>query len=601
MITLDYECYYDQDYTLKKMATSAYVRDERFLTWGVGVSVDGAPTEYLYGTQIRHLKDFQFERDELLCHHTHFDGLILSYHHGIIPAQYNCTISMANAIHQGSEPVSLDHLAQLHGVGVKGKELESFKGIRELDDEQQAILGGYCKNDVDLTTGLGTVFRPQFSQDELDLIHLTILMFCVPVLEVDIRRARRALIAEQAMKARLIAATGYTAKQLGSNPQFAAILESFGVSPPMKPSPSDPRKQTFAFAKDDIGFQALHRNPDIRHIVQAREAVKSSIGESRALRLIEHGTPPFKLPIYLNYAKAHTGRWSGGDLMNPQNFTRGGELRLSIMAALGYVLVVVDSAQIEARTLAWMVGEEWLVEAFRQGRDIYSEFASSIYGYKVERKKNPDHFIQGFVGKVAVLGLGYSMGHVKFQDTLEAGAMGGPPVFLEPNQYPYIVQLFRATNPKIKESWNIAGDMIHIMADPNGHAEMWGCTFTHECVTLPSGRKLKYPGLACDHNLQYSYRQARGSSYLRTKIYGGLLIENIVQAIARDVVAWQMLRISKYARVVLTTHDEVVAVSTEQWAEHCYHRMMDDMRTTPPWAEGLPLDAEGGWAREYSK
>src|SRR5690606_2260190 len=175
-------------------------------------------------------------------------------------------------------------------------------------------------------------------------------------------------------------------EDLMSNPKFAALLQQRGVDPPMKISPTT-GKVTYAFAKSDLDFQALAKDPRVADLCEARIRVKSTIGETRAVRFLEAGKDGMCLPILLNYSGTHTHRWSGGNKMNLQNLKRGGELRRSILAPDGHVIVVADSAQIEARVLAWLAGQDDVVEAFRNKCDLYSEFASFVFGYPVDRKK----------------------------------------------------------------------------------------------------------------------------------------------------------------------------------------------------------------------
>jgi len=311
----------------------------------------------------------------------------------------------------------------------------------------------------------------------------------------------------------------------------------------------------------------------------------------------------------------NTGRWGGNNKMNMQNLTRGGELRLSILAPAGHMICVADSGQIEARVNGWLWDQDDLLDAFRASdtwdkslgvargdqRDAYCRFADDIYG----REITTDDKMERFVGKVCVLGLGYQMGAAKLQMTLAKGALGGPPVFFPLDQCLHIINTYRRRNHKIAAGWKVCERIIEDMAA--------GRSGAHKCISwggdgegngwilLPNGMHLKYPDL----------RKARGdkgwdewsyqSGDMRKKIYGGLLCENLVQALARIIVGTQMLWIDKKYRCVMTTHDEVVALPKKAQAQKCYEFMHKCMTTPLDWCPDIPLAAEGGFATNYSK
>jgi DNA polymerase len=396
-------------------------------------------------------------------------------------------------------------------------------------------------------------------------------------------------------------------KVIGSGPRFAALLEAEGVDPPLKISPawlklSDeeraeaPDKQfIYAFAATDPAFMELLDDPDarIRALCEARVAVKSNTSITRAERLLRSGAGGRAMPVYYKYAGAHTWRFSGGDKQNWQNFKRGGELRLSILAPRGYALVVGDSSQIEARVNAWLWGQDDLIEAFRRGEDIYSLFATeSIYGTKVTKAdKERRH-----VGKTAILGLGYQMGAKKFRATLARGT-GGPAVHLSEEVAMMIVQAYRKRYSKIAEGWTICQRIIEDMAA--GRKGEYRCLrWEKETVWLPNGMRLKYPRLKQQDNGDWTYTR-KGNII---KIYGGLLCENLVQALARIIVASdQLLEIAATYPVVMTTHDEVVACVKKAFAKKCEAFMQMCLKRPPVWAPDLPVTCETGYAENYSK
>lgn len=630
IVTLDFETYYASDYTLsgKSMNMSEYIRDPRFHAHGVALKIGTDRTRWYTGKNIPlALKAVDWKRSALLCHNTAFDGFILSHWYGIVPGFYLDTLSMSRAVHGLHQRHDLDTLAKRHGLAGKvlGAALVNTKGKPVLTPEEEAALGAYAKNDADDTLAVFAAMYDHFPDNELRLVDVTLRMFCEPKLFVDIPRVQAELKNELGKKASALDASGASVEDLMSNPKFAKLLKKAGAKIPMKISPTT-GELTFAFARNDLDFQDLAKssNPKIAALCAARMRVKSTIGETRAVRFLEAGKDGMRLPVLLNYFGAHTGRWSGGNKINLQNLPRGGELRRAILAELGWAIVVCDSSQIEARVLAWLAGETWLVEAFREGRDIYSEFASGIYGRHVDRKKPltnekgqylnkegqvvpskdmayfPDA-LEGFVGKVSILGLGYGMGALKFDHTLRSGAMG-PPVTLPEGMPAEVVQFYRRQNPNIVALWKKMDYIIFCMA--SGIEGTFGpLSYGKHYIRLPNGLFLHYPDLTGTYDdrgrlTDASYETRKG----RAKLYGGLLTENVVQALARIIVGDQMLEVYDLGYPIATmSHDEVVALAKIKVADKCFKQMLAIMHTPPTWAPDLPLAAEGGWAENYSK
>lgn len=431
-------------------------------------------------------------------------------------------------------------------------------------------------------------------------------------------------------------------KIVGSSEQFSALITALGVEVPVKLSPAWMKldkanrelriddKWAPAFAKDDADFIELparilgeglpgyNRNKakDIeklariaermQQLIDVRLAVKSTTNITRAQRFLTAGANGMPLPVGYAYARAHTLRWGGNNKMNMQNLKRGGELRLAIEAPAGHVLSVVDSGQIECRVNGWLWDQDDLMDDFRNAdsdpeakvyRDAYCNFGDLIYGKTVTKADK----MERFVGKVAVLGLGFQMGAEKFQGTLAKGALGGPPVFFPLDKCKAIVNAYRRKNYRIAEGWKRCTLIIEDMAA--GRTGSWKCLNWEEGrIWGPDGTCLKYPNLKKAYNAdkgwdEWTY-EAKGKT---KKIYGGLLCENIVQWLARMVVATQMLEIAEKYRVVMITHDEIVALARKRSADVCYRDMMKAMRRSPAWCSTIPLNAEGGHAVNYSK
>jgi hypothetical protein len=199
-----------------------------------------------------------------------------------------------------------------------------------------------------------------------------------------------------------------------------------------------------------------------------------------------------------------------------------------------------------------------------------------------------------------VLGLGFQMGANKLQITLAKGALGGPPVYFPLTQCQSIINTYRSKNHRIKNGWEICKRIIEDMAAGREGAH-GPISWEKETIWLPNGMSLKYPDLRKSVDEQGWDAWTYQSGDQRKKIYGGLLCENIVQALARIIVALQMLQISRRYRVVMTTHDEVVSIAPTRSAPTCFAFMERCMKTPPKWFPNIPLNCEGGHDVNYSK
>ena len=620
LVTLDFETYYSKDYGLKKYTTEAYIRDPQFEVIGVAVKVDDYPTDWFSGTK-EEIKEWlsviPWKETNLVCHHTAFDGAILAWHFGIVPRYYMDTLSMSRPLHGLSVGGSLAALSKHYVIGTKGTEVLDALGKRRLDFEpgELAKYGNYCKNDTELTYTLFNLLKPEIPNKEMYMIDLMLRMFIDPVLELDAGKLDTHLINVQRKKEILMNRIDSTIGRdaLMSNPQFAEVLKKMGVEPPTKISLRT-GKESYAFGKTDPEFKKLldHEDERVQAVVSARLGVKSTLEETRTssfLGIAERGA----LPILLNYYGAHTGRASGGDKINLQNLPRGGELRKSMRAPKKHKLVASDSAQIEARVVAWFAGESGLVEAFRNKVDIYSEFASDVYQRPINRKRVevvdgketlPD-FVEGFVGKTCILGLGYGMGKDKFKATLKIG-QAGVSVDMLLSDAERVVNLYRQKYPMIVALWKQGQEALEAMT--KGYEYDLGVGIKLKCkdnkIYLPNGMFVNYPNLRKVGN-EYLYDARYGAN----KIYGGKVIENVVQALARIIVFDQMAKIDQQFRkkdtkanrfkIVLTVHDEVVACVPEVAVSKCIEFMEKTMSVPPSWCSDLPIACEANFGDSY--
>jgi len=622
IVTIDFETYYDKEFSLSKMTTESYIRDPRFEVIGVGVKVNDHQTDFYSGDNVgRFLNSLDYSKRAILCHNTAFDGFILSHHFGIKPRFWLDTMSMARPKHSITVGGSLKALTDYYSIGVKGDEVVNALGKRRADftTDELSRYASYCCNDVEITYKLFMELRRGFPASELRIIDQTLRMFIEPQLVLNKPLLEKHLENVINKKASLVEALGLDCtedeakKMLMSNQLFANYLESCGVSAPLKTSPAT-GKATYAFSKTDRGFTDLLEHPDerVQAAAAARLGVKSTLEETRTRSLIgvaERGA----LPILLNYYGAHTGRFSGGDKMNLQNLPRSGALRRSLCAPEGKMLIACDSAQIEARVVAWVAQQNDLLDAFREKRDVYSEFATEVYGRKVTKADK----IERFVGKTCVLGLGYGMGAEKFKATLAIG-QAGLRVNIELDEARRIVQLYRSKNHKIAAFWNRCNTALTHLVSKRDFALVEhtpAIELIDDGIKLPNGLAIRYPLLTnANDGFAYAadarvYREAVKDRVLGKdlntdkfiRVYGGKVTENLVQALARIVVAEQMIKIGERYKVVLQVHDEVVILCDKEEVDEAKAYMLEVMSTPPTWAPDLPVACEADHGENYGE
>ena len=630
LVTLDFETYYSKDYSLSKMTTEEYVRHPEFEVIGVAIKQGDLPTMWVDQPDVeRALKSIDWGNSMVLAQNTLFDGAIMAWHYGINPKAWADTLGMSRALYPHEKGHSLGAQSERMGVGTKGDEVVRAMGKRRRDftPMEIAAYADYCVNDVDLTYKLFNMYMAQgFPTKELRLIDLTLRLFIDPVLELD----RDALITHlqevkdhkanllEKLKGLMIEqgnddfvhtifteGTDGLKKLLMSNDKFAKALEILGVMPPLKQSPTTGRT-TYAFAKTDQGMIALqeHEDPQVQALVAARLGNKTTLEETRTERFIDMSFRG-KFPVPLRYYGAHSGRWSGQDKINLQNLPSRGDNANKIKSAIkpppGYVIIDCDSSQIEARTLAWLAGQEDLVQAFEDRQDVYRIMASRIYGKPVDQIVKAERQ----VGKVVILGAGYGVGAAKLRLFLKVNAG----VDVTEAEARSIVDTYRTTFYRIPDLWqraqlaltslnterecpiDVQGLCRTTRIRTNTPRDDWG-------ITLPSGLWIQYPGLTMvydDGRTQAIYV----SKGMATRVYGGLVTENICQAVARCVVGEQALRIAKRYKVVLTVHDAVACIARAEEQEEAQRYVEECMSWRPAWAQTLPLACESGVGATY--
>jgi DNA polymerase len=607
LLTLDFETFWSADFTLKKLSIEEYVRSPEFKVFGAAVKYNDKPARWMNERELRQFfVQVPWKNVALLCQNAPFDALILSHLFGIKPAFYICTLAMARMM-LPRQRHNLKLLSHMAGLPPKGDAVNLTKGLRDLPPLIEAQLGEYACGDADNTYG---VFRwlldMGFPIGELEIIDTTIRMFAVPQLGLDRQRARDLLAKVIRGKRSALRRLGVTREEVSSTDKFAALLdERFGIEVELKagkPKADGTPRWLPALAKTDPFLKGLleHENPDVQALAAIRLEVKSTLEETRLRRMLSmHTRGP--MCVYLNFAGAHTFRWSGGDKMNWQNFTRGSELRKCVVAPKGYVMVVADLSQIEARMLNCLA-EQWdVLELFEKG-DPYSVLASKFFDRPVNKK---DHPKDRHVGKVGELGLGYGMGAPKLRATLRVGALGGDPVHIDLDTAKAWVKTYRASHANVVAYWGQAETALQLL-NARTHNAPWGPMVIHDGkIILPNGSRLDYTGLVREEG-DWLMRDRSGKLMTNTfgapiRLYGGLMTENVVQALARVVMSQAMPAIRARYPIVMSTHDELVCLAPEEEGQQCLDYMLACMTKRPSWLPRIPLAAEGGFDVCYSK
>jgi len=598
IVTLDFETYYDTQHSLGVLSTVQYVASDLFKVWGVGIKINDAQTEWFGEDECTDaINAIQWDDAAVVCHNTLFDAYILTQYYNVYPKYYYDTAAMARGL-APNESASLKNtclrIFPNDKTMRKGDELINAKGIFDLPPDIEEQIAGYCIQDVDLTYALFNVMQPNYPQKELDIIDITCRMFVEPKIYLNkpLLIAHKAEVVEATLGK--IAASGLTREQLASQKQFAQYLEEeLSITVPTKKSIRT-GEMIPAFSKTDAAYsQMCTMYPQHQHIWDAREAVKSRIEETRAQRLLDGCTTAGTLPVPLKYYAAHTGRFGGSEKINLQNLPRSSKLRNALQAGPNQMLYIADLSNIEARMLAWLAKEEDLLKSFAAGEDVYSNFASQIYNKPVTKADK----LERYVGKTAILGLGYGMGAPKYQAVL---AQGSPAIDVTTGTALGIVSQYRAMYPNIPQLWRIGKQLLFYMLDRTDAKYSYGpLNVASNALKLPNGMFLQYPHLRFNNN-EFVYDSGRTGI---TRIHGPRFVENIVQALSRIVITDQLLNIQKLkgVSVVLTVHDEIIALASDKNADETLTKIMSIMTTAPDWCSELPLDAEGAYSKIYNK
>jgi len=613
VMTADAETYYDDEFSLRKMPTSAYIRDERFAVHGWAVKFGNKSSKWVsHGGMVKLLSAIEHDKVILIGHNLMFDGSILAWKYGFVPKLYVDTMGMSRAVFGGSlGSHGLDSLAKHIGRDgkIRGKALADVKGVRNLTPGQFATLGRYACDDTDDTYAAFAHMKTHFPKGQYESLDWTIRMFTEPKLVIDRDVMEAAYEEEKARKEALLALVGVERTAVNSNEQFAALLREAGVEPATKVSKST-GKTTYAFAKTDQFMADLleHEDSFVRILGEARVGVKSSIMETRTRSLAALADHPFSVGLGFSGAQ-QTHRLSAVGGLNVQNLPKGGTIRDGIKAPKGYKVVVTDSSNIELRVNCMACGQMDAVEALRNGKDLYAKFASSVFGLVVDKKTHPD---ERFIGKVGVLSLGYGASSPVFRNMVrvQSSQFMGKTILLEEDVAESVVNTYRNEEyAMVSATWNWLRGSIDAMLMgcvprnlPGEPPIVWHA----DGFVLPSGLKVKYPDLRREYNEEKERREvvftskSRANPSGKKKLFGALVLENLCQSLARDIMDYKAIQFKRrVAMPVMQVHDELVMVVRDEEVERVVELANTIMSEPVPFWPDLPLACETGFGQSY--
>jgi DNA polymerase len=607
------ETFYSKEFSLSDMPTWDYITDPRFEVIGVSVKVNDTPAVSFSGTlqeTSEFLRRFDWANSLAVCHNAAFDLSILKWVFGISPKARACTWSMCNALHGVEGSTSLAKMAQRYDCGVKGTDREAALGFRRADFTEAHLNSymAYCRQDSDITYNLfHRLMQDGFPERELRIIDLTMSMYTEGGLTLNKELIADELASVRARHTAAWQAAGITDPALLRQDEVLAdMLVKFGVDPPRKVTAKGNSK--YAFAKGDLEFLELREHEDDRIValVDARLEAKSSIEETRLVSLSRLAERFRAIPFPLTYFGASTGRWSAWDDINMQNLPKKGRIRECITAPPGHVIVGADLSQIELRILAWLAGQWSTLDELETG-DTYSSMATRIYGRPINKR---DHPTERFVGKSTVLGGGFRAGWRKLMSVILADAKRYGIVLPDTGEafFQNLVHVYRMANPKVVQLWGEAERAIdRMLVGGNGYVGV--VEHIGNKVLLPRGIPMVYYNIRKELDEQYGKVETvydrfnfKKRKSARVRLWSGLLVENIVQALARDVLAnCALTALDMGYRAVGTVHDELLFVVPADRATQAMEDIKRAMTTPPDWLTDCPLDCEIHFGDNYAE
>jgi hypothetical protein len=570
-LAIDFETDWSAGYSVKDLGTWAYVRDPRFRAHTVSAVGDDGFEWVGDPKQAPWAKFLQYRT--WVSHNAWFDsqvyGQVIPTGHR--PDAWHCTADLMGYLQY---PRSLAAAVGWAFGHVLDKSMrERMKG-GDLFAPPQAEVDAYALEDARWCLKLWQTFSPRWPAHEQALsIHTR--MMAARGIGFDLDAARKAL--EVLAKARRREESEIPWTEYGQPPTSRNALfthcDDAGVPRPETTAEKDPRWQQWLEANEKaVPFvRSLNRWRKLNRTHAVVEAMLARTADGRLHAPLRY------------YGAAITGRWSGTDGLNMQNLNSrdaggGVDLRALLKPAPGHVFVISDLAQIEPRVLAVLSGDTELLDKVRQGFGLYEAHARATMTWDGGELKTENPMLYK-LAKARVLGLGYGCGADKF--VLVAKIMAG--LDLTPEAAKDYVDEFRATNPRIVDLWDRMGRALR-RCDKN----VW-------CTQTKAGRVLRYYDPEEGHAKPY-----KGS--LPSKFHGAKLVENLVQATARDVLADMVLRIeASCVPVVMHVHDEIIAEVPADEAEAALSIITRQMSTPPAWMPELPVACEARIAEVYGK
>ena len=635
-ITIDFETYYDKEWTLTKITTEKYIRGYKFECIGLSVKIGNMTTHF---HRKENWKGFiqsimeKYPNSPFVCHNASFDMGILGLRYGIHPRFTVDTSVMAklcglDRVAGGTSLAKITDFLCSKGVitAVKGTEVHNMLGVHadDMTEQQWKAYGAYCKLDTDLCYQLYMYMLDLVPLSELVMSHITTEMWTKPVVQLNVPLLesyadRLATEREQMLKGiagKLGVSTDEMLKHLRSAPKFKAILEGLGVKVPMKYSEKQ-NKLVPALSKTDQEFLALQDHPNklVSTLVSTKLGAMSSMEQTRTATFLDIAQRGL-MPIPLRYAAAHTGRYGGSDKVNLQNLPKRSKdpvLRRALRAVDGHLWVAADSSQIEARLNAYISNQTDLVQLFVDGRDPYVDMATAIYNKPYDEimalAKGDNATKEGKqmrnLGKEAVLACGYGMSANTFGYRME---LTGNHQAAEMKDI--IVNAYRRKNDRIVAFWRECNKVLGILCrggsiqfgGPNNdlfyatNVDFHGVIIP--VIMMPNGTYLFYQNLRQEMDertgrMGFVYDQYDNGRFKPKRIWGSSLVENLCQCFAFVVLKWQALNIVNDGyQININVHDEWAGVYPKDKVKSAVLSYYHSMKRVPDYLPDGLLDCE---------
>ena len=643
LLAVDFETFYDRKtFSLSKMTTEEYIRDPRFQVVMVCIAEWANdrwhPVVHLGPDAVaKAINAIDWSDVMMVSWHAHFDSAIVSWRYGHRIKAPICAMAMFRmmgfATQAGGESLAkATAWAIANGYGGrivhKGQEVENANGLRfeDFTHPQLVRYANYCSDD---TINAGQFFwicmEAGFQPSELPAMAEVLRCFTEPTMGINSEVLQICHDDQVQKQNEALAKAGVAHSELRSNPKFAKLLLSLGITPGMKISPRT-NKPTYAFGKSDDFMAELleHEDETIAALAEARVTSFTSIITSRAKRLLDTGLRG-PVPAYFRPGGAHTLRLSGGDKTNPQNLPKKGGIRKGLTAQDGFVLISVDKSQIELRLNAYVSDDKPLIAMFANGADVYSNYGndSGMFNFTVSKATDEARFFC----KQIVLGAGFGSG----TDALERQIIKlsrdlGMVIDLSKFDFEKAKKAFRSQRKAIVKNWYDTSDQLEAFIQ--GQETQRGRDgLVHyvpgKGLRLPNGMYIWYRDLhweepedgedgsdAQSFGAEMFFTGRRNGRNVKMRLYGPKAVENYIQALSAlnvredwvEIVRRQRKEIgTRWGSIKMQVHDELIAHVRKEVAEDYKALMLDVMKTPPVWAPDLPLDAEASVGRNYGE